>query len=196
MPIYALTLASLLKASTWQAHPSPLRRCTSTTPACESVNPPGMRAQPLNNMLASTSSNQAFLHVSSQLGASADCFSIAALCNPHHRYWKSMQSPLILDVLHKLMCKAKLPIGGQRRNHDETMTKPRRNHSYFIDETTKPLFYRKKGIASICFYFIESAGFVVLSIKLERFRRGFVMVSSRFRSKACKGAWNSNHLAQ
>ena len=185
MPIYALTLASLLKASTWQAHPSPLRRCTSTTTACESLNPPGMRAQPLSNMLASTSSNHASLHVSSQLGAGAVCFSIVALCNAHHRYWKSMQSPLTQDVLHKFMCTAKLPIGGQRRNHDETMTKPRRNHSHFIDETTKPLFYRKKGIASICFYFIESTGFVVLSIKLERFRRGFVMVSLSFAALSC-----------
>ena len=39
------------------------------------------------------------------------------------------------------------------RNHSETKTKPGRNHSYFIAETMKPSFYRKKNIHMYIFIF-------------------------------------------
>ena len=82
------------------------------------------------------------------------------------------------------------------RNHDETMTKPWRNH----DETTRILTPTRrnhcsteiKDIGSLYYYFIISTGFVDCAVKLEWFRRGFVVVSSWFRRGLdnCAGNWH------
>ena len=66
------------------------------------------------------------------------------------------------------------------RNHDETTTKPLRNHSYFIGETTKPPHFKNKVYYMyIIFYRIWWFRRLIDKNRVvsSRFRCGFVVVA-------------------